>query len=310
MVRYTALREVIGTDTFTSVTGAHLAFTVFSNFALLFLHFNFKKARLQNFHGLFFIFQLGFFILTGYNHSSGLMGNTNRGVGGVYTLAAISGGTVNVDSQIVRININFHILGFRQHGNRRGRRMDTPAGFCTWNTLNAVNPAFIFQTAVSSAPFDREGNFLNPADIWNIGVHNLRFPALAFCIAGEHSKKVTGKKSGFASACACADLDNNVFVIVGVLWQQQDLQFIFKGCFSLCQLVQLSLAHFFKILVNTFVGQHLLAFLYPLKSLLIFVITVDNRFDMGMLLHELLPLCLIGNNIGICYFFIELLIFT
>ena len=67
MIGHPALREIIGADTFTSISCAYLTFPVFGNFVMLILLHFIKKAGSQYFHCLCFIFVLRLFILTRHN---------------------------------------------------------------------------------------------------------------------------------------------------------------------------------------------------------------------------------------------------
>ena len=72
------------------------------------------------------------------------MRNTNSRICCVDALSAITGRTVYINLAIVRIYMHFNIFYLRHDRNRCRRCMNTSAGFCRWDSLNAMHTAFIF----------------------------------------------------------------------------------------------------------------------------------------------------------------------
>jgi hypothetical protein len=68
-------------------------------FGVLFL-LHLEEFPAENLHGLFFVLELGTFILDGNDGAGREMGNADGGVGCVDALAAVSAGMIDVDSQV------------------------------------------------------------------------------------------------------------------------------------------------------------------------------------------------------------------
>ena len=62
------------------------------------------------------------------------------------------------------VDVDVDLFGFRQHGHRRGRRVDAAAGFGRRHALHAMHAALVFQPAVDPLPFDERDHFLDAAD--------------------------------------------------------------------------------------------------------------------------------------------------
>ena len=92
-----ALREIIGANTFAAIASAYLAFTCLRLFGVLFLYHGVEQARPQDFHCLDFVFELGFFVLTGNNKACRQVSDAYSRIGCVDALAAVTGGAIYVN---------------------------------------------------------------------------------------------------------------------------------------------------------------------------------------------------------------------
>src|SRR5437762_2608303 len=89
---------------------------------------------------------LGALILALDDDSAGYVCDADRRIGLVDVLAARARGTIGVDAQIGRIEIDFfHLIELRQDGNRACRRVNTPLRLGGRNTLHAVGARLEFQ---------------------------------------------------------------------------------------------------------------------------------------------------------------------
>ena len=86
------------------------------------------------------------------------------------------------------------------------------------------------------------------------GGQYFHLPAHLLGIAGVHAKQITGKDSGFVATGAGANFKKYVFAIVGILGQQQDLQFIIQQQNLSLRQFQLFFAHFTHLWIGI-VGQ-------------------------------------------------------
>ena len=126
MVRYPALRKIVGTDALTAVTGTHLALSVRSNGVRLLLLRLLQHPGTEHPHCLFLVFQLGLLILALHHNACRQMGNADSGLCLVDILSACTAGTIGVNAQLLRLDIHIHLVSLRQDSHRHRRGMDAP----------------------------------------------------------------------------------------------------------------------------------------------------------------------------------------
>ena len=114
-----------------------------------------------------------------------------------------------------------------RYGYRHGGGVETPLGFGGRDPLNPMDPAFVFQLAVSPFPFHRGDDFLEAAHAGGMIAHDLHPPAHDFSILGVHPKQVGGKQGRFLAPGSGPDLEEDILIVEGVFGQQQDLDFFF-----------------------------------------------------------------------------------
>ena len=93
------------------------------------------------------------------------------------------------------------------------------------HALHAVHAALVLQLAVGAAPFDRRDDFLDAADIALARRHHLDAPALHLGELPVHAEELVGEQRGFLAAGAGANLQHDVLLIVGILRNEQNLDF-------------------------------------------------------------------------------------
>ena len=71
----------------------------------------------------------------------------------------------------------------------------------------------------------RTHDFLEAAQLALAIADDFRFPALGFGVTGIHPAEVTGEEGSFGPARARAHFEENIALVVGVLGQEEDLQF-------------------------------------------------------------------------------------
>ena len=237
MLCHTSLGEVVGTDLLGTVSGTDLALSGLCLCVVLFCQLHLIQTGTQDFQGFILIFQLGFFILAGNHDTAGDMGQTDCGVGGIDTLAAVSGCTEHVKFAVIHIQVEVDFLCFRHNGHGNGGGMDSSARFRLRHTLYTVNPALIFQTGVSSLAGDHKGNFLKSANAVFIQAHHLGAPSSGLCVFYIHPVNFCREQGCFVPAGACTDFHNNVLFIVGVFGQKQDFQLMLQLLNALFRIV-------------------------------------------------------------------------
>ena len=87
---------------------------------LALLHFQIIEPRAQRLHGVGAVLVLGFFRGRD-DDAGGEVGDPHGGVGGVHMLATGAAGAADFDPQVVGLDLDIDLLGFREHGHGRGR---------------------------------------------------------------------------------------------------------------------------------------------------------------------------------------------
>ena len=91
------------------------------------------------------------------------MGDPHRRVGGVHALAARAGRPVDVDLQVVRVELDLHLLGLGQHGDRGRRGVD--AALALGDRARAAlgaGPPSCFMRGHTPSPLSMKVTSLNP----------------------------------------------------------------------------------------------------------------------------------------------------
>ena len=226
------------------------------------------------------------------------MSQAHGALSGVDALAAGAAGAEHIGFYIVGADFHFHFFRFGHHRHGGGGGMDTPLGFRIGNALNAMNSAFVFQSAVSALAADEADDFLHTADIGDVAVHHFHFPALFFRVAGIHFIEIVGKKRRFLAADGRADLHNGVFRVVGVFGQKQYFKLFFPFFQLFFQVAGFFFGHglHFRVVffLQKFHGAVVLFF-----QLFISAIALDNIFQLRMGHHIFFPFGLIIDDLGI-----------
>ena len=186
------------------------------------------QAGTQDLQRLILVLQLGLLILAGDHDSRGNMGQTHCGIRGIDTLPAISGSTEYVEFALIQIQMEVDLLRLRHDRHCDGGGVDPSAGLRLRHTLHPVHAAFVFQPGISSLPVDHEGGLLEAPDSILVQAHHLCFPMTALRIFYQHPVDFRCKEGCLIPAGSGADLHDHVFVIVGILRKEQDLQLMLQ----------------------------------------------------------------------------------
>ena len=307
MIGHTALREVVGANLLGTVSGTDLASSRLSLRILLLLAFQLIQAGAQYLQRLVFILKLGLFILAGDDDSRRNMGQTHCGVSGIDTLTAVSGCTEHVKFTVIHINLNIHFLGLRHNRYRRGGGVDSTAGLCLRHTLNTVNTALIFEFRERSLTGNHEYSFLKAADSALIDADQFRFPTVALRKTGIHAVELRGKQRSLVSASSGANLHKYILVIVGILRQQEYLNFLLQLQDTLSGIGELFLRQLAHLLIALLLQQHQTV-LDILLCAAILAVCLHNGSQICMFLHQFAKLCLILHHIRVVHLRFQLLI--
>ena len=142
MIGHAGLREVVGADALGTIHGADLGRATFSGLSGHFLFLHDLQPSCEHLHGARLVLDLGTLLLTRHHHARGQVGDAHGGVSGVHALSTLTGGTVDIDAQILVIDLHvFHLirLWVDQHASRGG--LNAALGFRHGNALHAVHAA-------------------------------------------------------------------------------------------------------------------------------------------------------------------------
>ena len=156
------------------------------------------------------------------------MGQTNRGVRRIDTLASVTRSTHDINPAVLILDYHVHILRLWHNRHSRCGSVDTSAALRLRNTLNTVNTALVFQLGIGSFSCDHSHDLLETADSVFIDTDQLHFPVLALRIVHIHTVQLSRKQSGLISARAGTDFQNDVLVIIGVLGKKKYLKFLLQ----------------------------------------------------------------------------------
>ena len=308
MIRDSALREVVCADTLGAVSRSYLAPSVSRDLIVLLLYHFIVKSGLEYSHGLLSVLDLGLFVLACYHDARRQVGHTDRGVCGVYALAAVSGCSVNINLNIVRVDLNLNVVDFRKNRNSCSRSVDTAGRLSLRHSLHSVDSGLELESRVCAAAFDHNNSFLDSADSGIADLDNLCLPVAALSVSQIHSEKIVSEESCLFAACAGSDLKDNVLVIVRVLREKKNLELFLSLLHSLFEILGFlfcHLTHFLVILeVNELSGVCEIALHFTVAF-----ISPDYRLYLGHLLHVLLPCLLVCNDSRVSDLLGEFLIF-
>jgi len=187
----------------------------------------------QHPHTFLSILQLAALFLAGHHNAGGLVDQADSGGSFIDMLTAGTGGTVDLHFDVRRIDLDIHFLQLRQHCHSGRGGMDSAAGLRLRNPLNPVNTGLILHPGIGTPAVDDKICFLHTAQFRLVIVHQLHLPALFGCVHGVHPEQAVGKEGTFLAAHTATDLHDDAFFVVGVFWQQQNLQLL-KQFFFLC----------------------------------------------------------------------------
>ena len=307
MVGHAALGKIVGTDLFGTVAGADLAAAQLRFRVVGLLLLDIVELGAQQGEGLCLVLKLRLFRLAVDHDPGGIVGQTHGGIGGVDALAAVSGGAHHVDADILFIDDHVHILRLRHDRNGDGGGVDPAAGLGFRHALDAVHAAFIFQAGISALARDHEGDLLHAADADLVRADGFHLPAPALRVLHIQAVHLGREQGCLVSARAGADLHDHVFIVVGVLRQEKDLQLLlqlFDAFFRLRVLFLEKLPHLFVV----FLFQHGKAVLFVLLCLLVFPVRLHKRGQVALLLHQRAETLLIGRHVRLVQFIHDLLI--
>ena len=280
MIGDTPLWEIIGADSLAPVPRTYLTPACRCFLGIRLRTIQIIEPALQDLHSLFFIASLAALILALYDKPGWNMRNANCALGLVDVLTARTAGTIGVDPEVVHIDLNIHILGFRKHRNGSRTGLDPALCFRLRHTLHAVYAAFELHAGIDSLSCKAENCFLHSAALGLVYVNKLIFEAMTLRIPLVHSEQHSSEKRSLISAGPCPDLHDNISVIVLILGQKHNLQLPYLLFGFLFKLTKLTFCKLLHVPIRTGFRKHLLAFLYLTLGIRVFIILSDDGFQL------------------------------
>src|SRR5437762_1269634 len=193
VIRQPSLVKVIGSDPLAAVAASDHEFARRCDLGALFFLFLFQQSSAQDFHALGPILVLRFFILAGYNDPARDMRDAHGRIRRIDALAAGARGAEHIDANILRVDLNFHFIGFGHHGDGDRGGVDAPRALRDRNPLHPVHSAFEFEPAVSALSFDAGNDLFEAAETRGIGAHHFDSPTARLGVTAVHSEELSGE---------------------------------------------------------------------------------------------------------------------
>src|SRR5699024_7506578 len=114
---------------------------------------------------------LGAFLLTGHDHAGRQVGDADRGVGGVHALAALTGGTVNIHTDILLVDLDIlDLVRLWVDQHTGGGGLHAPLGLGHRHALHSVDAALQLEVGPCSVAGGLlgavgHGHVLDPAQV-------------------------------------------------------------------------------------------------------------------------------------------------
>ncbi|RMS27317.1 hypothetical protein ALP71_05775, partial [Pseudomonas coronafaciens pv. garcae] len=195
------------------VTPANVGLGVFEGLGrcVALLHFLLVQTGPQHFHGGVLVCMLGAFVLA-TDHSVGRnVGDTHRRVGGVYVLTTGTGGTVGVNAQVRRVDVDFDVvIDFRRHEHGRERGMTAVAGVERALAHQTVNADFSTQPAKGVFALDMHGRALDAGNFTGRQLHDGCVETAFVGPAQVHAQEDVGPVLGFGATGTGLDIQIGV----------------------------------------------------------------------------------------------------
>src|SRR5439155_15400030 len=124
---------------------------------------------------------------------------------GVDALAAVPARAIDVHAHVLIADLHVDFLGFGQHADGRGRRMDAALRLGFGYTLDAVAAALPLQARVCAATVNLEDHLFDAAEIGLAGVQDFHLPALQLGVLHVHPHQIGCPEVRFLTALRAAD---------------------------------------------------------------------------------------------------------
>src|SRR5215212_8999885 len=211
-----SLREVVRTDLRRAVAGADLRLTEGAFLLGPFAHLALQEPGLEDPHGLLLVLELALLVLAGHDQARWSVGDPDRRVRGVHTLAAWTAGAVHVDLEVSRVDLDLHVLGLGQDGHRRRRGVYAALALGLRHPLDPVRAPLVLEDRVGAVAAYLHGHLLETTDLGRARREGAMLEAEAVGVAGVHVVDLAREERRLVAAGPGPDLDDDVLVVVRV----------------------------------------------------------------------------------------------
>src|SRR5437867_1925106 len=308
MVRDPILGEIVGADLLATVSRANHPPPLLRQGLLLLAALDVQQARAQHLQGLRFVLVPGFLVLAGDDEAGRQVRHAHGRVGRVDRLTTGTRRAEGVDAQLLGlIDLELDLPSLGKNGHGHGGGMDAAGGLRLRHPLDSVHPRLVLQPAVDPIARDKRDGFLDPADPRRVQRQGLDSPASLLGVAGIHPEDLRGEQAGLVPAGACADLEDDVFLVVGIARGEQAAQFLLNSRELLPRLRLLLAGQRTDLLICVLAGHHarLVAPGFDLPPL---PVLPDDRFDVGVTPGQLAVSRRVGEHQGVCHLRGQLLV--
>src|SRR5436309_84414 len=224
LVGESILREVVGAHLLGTLAAADLRAARRSGLELTALLLTREETTARHAHRLGAVLQLRPLVLTGHDLAAREVGDPHGGVGRVHALTALAAGAIHVDLEIAFGDLDVDLLGLREHGDGRGRSVDTTLCLGHRHALDAMHARLEFQLAVRAFAGDPEDDLLETTLLRIALRQHLDLPAMALGVARVHPVEIEREERRFFPTLPGADLHDDVLLIEGIARHQQAAQ--------------------------------------------------------------------------------------
>ena len=169
-----------------------------------------------------------------------------------------------------------------------------------------MDAALPLHLRVDALALDDGDHFFVSADAGLGKREQLDLPAMLLCEALIHTENFSGKEGGFVATCAGADFENDVLLVVGVLGQQQDLDFFLEDGLARGEGSDFFLGHGAEFGVA--LREHGAGFGETLTDLLEFAIFCDGGLKLAQGAAGFLILLVVADDLGHAHLHGELVV--
>ena len=297
MVGDAVLLVVVRPDLLAAAPAADLRPALGGEFVVAFGLGDFVQPGAQDLHRPRLVLELRAFVLHRDDHATRHMRDPHRRVGRVDALPPGPARPVHVDLEIPIVDPHIDLVGLRQHGHRRRRRVDPALALGDGHSLHTVGTTLVLHVPPYRVAAQLEGDVVEPAHVARRRAQRLELPSISCGVGLVHFEQVASEQVGLLAALGAADLDDHVLAVVGVGRQHHLPQLDLEVGESGGEAVDLGDEHL--ALGGRSVNHHLARRDHVVGPRVVLPIGGDDGAEIVVALGEHAQLGRIGENLGV-----------